>query len=78
MVLSRTRSAMRSMQLRLVHLIRNLGDDDLLAIALLRGLDFGLRAHLNRAAAGEVGLVDAAAADDDAAGREVRARECSR
>ena len=50
---------MRSMQPRLVHLIRNLGDDDLLAVALLHGLDLGLGAHLDRAAAGEVGLVNA-------------------
>ena len=40
-------------QPRLVQLIRNLGDDDLLAIALLRRFDLGLRAHLDRAAAGE-------------------------
>ena len=43
-------------QLRLVHLIRNLGDDDRLAVALLVGLDLGLGAHQDRAAAGHVGL----------------------
>ena len=61
-------------QPRLVQLIRDLGDDDLLAIALLRRFDLGLRADLDRAAAGEVGLVNAALADDHAAGGEVGAR----
>ena len=51
-------------QPRLVQLIRNLGDDDLLAIALLRRFDLGLGADLDRAAAGQRGLVDAALADD--------------
>ena len=60
-------------QARLVQLIGNLGDDDLLAIALLRRFDLGLGAHLDGAAAGEIGLVDAALADDLAAGREVGA-----
>ena len=60
-------------QPRLVQLIRDLGDDDLLAIALLRRFDLGLGADLDRAAAGERGLVDAALADDHAAGGEVGA-----
>ena len=60
-------------QARLVQLIRDFGDDDLLAIALLRRFDLGAGAHLDRAAAGEVRLVDAALADDHAAGGEVGA-----
>ncbi len=60
-------------QLRLVDLVGDLGDDDLRPIALLRRLDFGLRAHLNRAAAGDVRLVNASPADDHAAGGEVGA-----
>ena len=60
-------------QLRLVDLVGDLADDDLLAIALLHLLDLGLGAHLDAAAAGDVGLVDAAPADDQAAGREVGA-----
>ena len=60
-------------QLRLVDLIRNLGDDDRRPVALLAGLDRRPRAHHDRAAAGRVRLHDAAAADDEAAGREVRA-----
>ena len=58
-------------QLRLVDLIGDLVDDDLLAIALLHLLDLGLGSHLDAAAAGDVGLVNAAPADDEAAGREV-------
>ena len=58
---------------RLVHLIRNLGDDDRLAI-LADLLDLGLAAHDDRAAAERVGGMDAGAAEDDAAGREIRAR----
>ena len=58
-------------QLRLVDLVGNLADDDLLAIALLHRFDFGAGAHLDPAAAGDIGLVDAAPADDQAAGREV-------
>ena len=62
-------------QLRLVDLIGNLGDDDRLPVALLVGLDLGLRAHHDRAAAGRVGLHGARAADDEAAGRKVRSRD---
>ena len=46
-------------------------NDDLLAIALLLRLDLGLGAHLDRAAAGEIRLVNAGAADDEPAGGEV-------
>ena len=62
-------------QPRLVDLIRNRVDDDRRAIAFLRDLDLGLRAHDHRAAAGEVRLLDAVPADDVAAGGEVRARD---
>ena len=65
-------------QALLVDLIRNRGDDDGRAIALLRDLDLGLRAHDDRAAAGEVRLLDAVAADDVAAGGEVGARARAR
>ncbi len=58
---------------RLVHLKRNLGDDDGLAF-LADGLDLDLAAHHDRAAAGMVGVADAAAAENDAAGREIRTR----
>ncbi len=58
----------------LVHLIRDLGDDDRLAIAAQR-LDRGLAAHDDRAAAGVIGRADAGAAENDAAGREVRPRD---
>ena len=58
---------------RLVHLVRDLGDDDRRAVALLRRLDFGLGADDHRPAARPVGLRDAGPADDHAAGREVGA-----
>ena len=54
------------------HLVGHLGDDDALLAALHR-LDVRLAADDHAAAAGLVGLADAAVADDDAAGREVRA-----
>ena len=57
--------------LALVHHIGDLGDDDGLVAAIVH-LDFRLGAHHDAAAAGLVGLLDAAAAHDDAAGREVR------
>ncbi len=60
-------------QPRLVHLIRNLGDDDRLLVALLRLLDRRLGAHQNRAAAGAIRRADARSPDDVAAGREVGA-----
>ena len=57
----------------LVHLVRNFGDDDRFAL-LADGLDLDLAAHHDRAAAGVIGAADARAAEDDAAGREIRAR----
>ena len=60
-------------QRRLVHLIRNLGDDDRDALALLVLLERRLAANHDVAAALPVGALDAAAADDRAAGREVGA-----
>ena len=58
---------------RLVHLIGNFGDDDRFAF-LADGLEGDLAAHHDRAAAGVVGAADAGAAENDAAGREIRAR----
>ncbi len=54
------------------HLVGHLGDDDRL-LALAQRLDVRPSAHDHAAAAGLVGVLDAAVADDDAAGREVRA-----
>ena len=63
-------------QLRLVHLVRDLGDDDLLRGRPSWSVSISALARTwMRAAAGDVGLVNAATADDDAAGREVRARD---
>src|SRR5690606_27428242 len=56
---------------RLVDLVRQLGDDDRLAI-LADLLDVGDAAHRDRAAAGLVRAEDADAALDHAARREVR------
>src|ERR1043165_7781248 len=61
-------------QLRLVDLIRNRVDDDRRAFALLRDFDFGLRAHDDHAATGEIGLLNPLLADDVAAGGEVGTR----
>ena len=52
-------------QARLVHLVRQLGDDDRDAVALLLVLDAGARLHLHRAVAGRVGLADPGGAADD-------------
>ena len=60
-------------QMRLVHLIGNFGNDDRLALAA-QGLELDLAAHHDRAAAEMVGGADALAAENDAAGREIRAR----
>ena len=57
---------------RLVHLIGDFGDDERLAL-LADFLDGHLAAHEDRAPAGLVGRADAGAAEDDAAGREIRA-----
>ena len=59
-------------QPRFVHLIRQLGDDDVLAV-LATLLDGGLGAHLERSAAGPVSLLDSIAAVDVARRREIRA-----
>ena len=56
---------------RLVHLIGNFGNDDRFAV-LAQGLEGDLAAHHHRAAAGVIGAVDAGAAENDAAGREIR------
>ena len=59
-------------QLRLVHLVGNLGDDDRLAVATApEWLDVGPGADDDGAAAGRVRRRDAGTADEDAAGREV-------
>ena len=57
---------------RLVHLIGNLGDDDGLAL-LAQRLDLGLAAHDDGAAAEVIGGADAGAAENERAGREIRA-----
>ena len=59
-------------QARLVHLVRNLGDDDRLLV-LGDVFDGGPGAHHEAAAAGPVGLEDSGAAVNDAGGREVGA-----
>ena len=59
-------------QARLVHLIRNLGDDDGFAV-FVEGFDGGLGAHDEAAAAVLVGVHDSGAAVNDAGGREIRA-----
>ena len=58
-------------QPRLVHLIRNLGDDDALAVVLLVDLDFGARAHGDGAAAGLIRAVNPLPPADEARGGEV-------
>ena len=58
-------------QARLVHLVGELADDDLLATRL-RLLEVDLRAHHDAAATGAVHVGDVARVDDPA-GREVRA-----
>ena len=57
-------------QLGFVHLVGQLGDDDALAVLLV---DFHARLglHANRAAARGIGLVDAFAAQNEAAGGEI-------
>ncbi len=59
-------------QLGLVDHVGDLGDHDALAV-LGHLLDLGLRPHHDAAAALVVGVVDAAPAQDHAAGREIRA-----
>ncbi len=60
-------------QRRLVHLIGNFGEDDGFAILADR-LDRRKTAHQHRTAAGLVGLADSSAAEDRAAGGEIRPR----
>ena len=60
-------------QPRLVHLVRQLGDDDGFAAVVVDLLDLGPGTHQDAAATGRVGGVDLARAVDDAGGREVRA-----
>ena len=59
-------------QRRAIHVVGNLGDDDLLAIAL-QLFHAGLAAHFHAAAAGLEILLDARQPEDRAAGREIRA-----
>lgn len=59
-------------QPRLVHLIRNLGDDDRFA-AVVGHFHIGLGAHAHAATAGAVTGSDAGGAVDDAGGGEIRA-----
>src|SRR5438477_1848570 len=57
-------------QIRLVHLVRNFGDDDGLAV-LINVFDGGLGAHHEAAAASAVGFENSRAAVDDSGGGEV-------
>ena len=65
---------MRSMQTRLVDLVRQLGDDDGLAIALADVLECALRAHGQASAPRPIRGRNFLRAVDDAAGREIRTR----
>ena len=60
-------------QRRLVHLIRDFGDDDGFAV-LAKLFDRRASAHHDRAAARRIGRADAGAAEDHGAGREIRPR----
>ena len=61
-------------QAGLVQLIRQLGDDDGIAIGLVVVLDLVAGTNIDTTTAGTVGLNDAGTAVDDALGREIRAR----
>ena len=61
---------MRVEQVRLVHLVGDLVDDDRLPVALVEVLDVRARADHDAAAAGAVALAHALEAVDDAGGRE--------
>jgi hypothetical protein len=61
-------------ELRLVHLVGKLVDDDRLALALADVLEVGTRAHDHAAAAGAVALLQVRHAVDDARRRKVRSR----
>ena len=71
---SRTSSPMRDQQVRLVHLVRDLVDDDRLPLALADVLDVRAGADDDAAAAGAVALAHALEAVDDPGGREVGRR----
>ena len=58
---------------RLVDLIRNFGDDDVLRGPLAHGLDFGFGADLETAAAGAKRIENSLTPEDETAGGEVRA-----
>src|SRR5690606_38170630 len=63
-------------QPRLVQLIRQLGDDDLLTTThLVHVFDFSTGAHIDAPATGAVSLDDAGPAIDDACRGEIRARD---
>jgi len=73
--LSLTSSAILFQQPRLVHLVRQFGDNDgLTAAARFIDFDFGAGTHVDATAAGKIGLADAARAVDEGGGRKVRAR----
>ena len=57
---------------RFVDLIRNLGDDDVLAIALPHGLDDGLGANLETAAARAESIENSLTPEDETAGGKIR------
>ena len=63
-------------QVGLVHLVRQLGDDDGLTAVLLVSLDRGARAHVHPPAAGAISLADTLDAGDDRRGREIRPGMC--
>ena len=65
---------MRDEQVRLVHLVRNLVDDDRLASALVEVLDVRARADDHAAAAGAVAFAHAFVPVDDSGGREIGRR----
>ena len=58
-------------QLRLIHLERDLGDDDALAV-FAKFLGKGLGAHLDRSTPAGIAIVDASAAKNQSTSREVR------
>ena len=60
---------------RLVDLVRQLVDDDCLAVALFQLLDMGAGTDYHAAAAGAVTLLDSRGAVDDSAGWKVRSRD---
>src|SRR5260370_633215 len=59
----------------LVDLVRQLVDDDGLAVALFQLLDVGPGADYHAAAASAIPLLDSRGAVDDSAGRKVRSRD---